>query len=245
MRAPADAREWVSFADPDEDRTWLVDVTFLLSSWSCLYGRGCEGVLTVPAAGAAEGCCSYGAHFADDDDVARVERAAASLGAHEWQWRAIGARRGVVARRGGVATTRLVKDACIFLNRPGFAGGPGCALHRAALERGEPPIELKPDVCWQLPLRRDDVTASDGHVTSTLTQWERRHWGPAGEEFHWWCSEEPAAYRPGAPVYKTLAGEIAAIVGEPVYARIADYLDSRRAPGVPLAHPTVRGRPAR
>ena len=30
--------------------------------------------------------------------------------------------------------TRLVDDACIFLNRPGFAGGAGCAFHIAALE---------------------------------------------------------------------------------------------------------------
>ena len=30
--------------------------------------------------------------------------------------------------------TRLVDDACIFLNRPGFAAGPGCALHLHAMQ---------------------------------------------------------------------------------------------------------------
>ena len=51
--------------------------------------------------------------------------------------------------------TRVVDGACIFLNRPGFAGGEGCALHIAALACDESPTEWKPSVCWQLPLRVD------------------------------------------------------------------------------------------
>ena len=35
-----DLHEWVSFEDPDEDRTWLFDVTFLTSNWNCIFGRG-------------------------------------------------------------------------------------------------------------------------------------------------------------------------------------------------------------
>ena len=38
--APDDLHEWVSFEDPEEDRTWVFDVTFLLSAWSCIYGTG-------------------------------------------------------------------------------------------------------------------------------------------------------------------------------------------------------------
>ena len=44
--------------------------------------------------------------------------------------------------------------ACIFLNRRGFEGGPGCALHRLALERKQRPVDFKPDVCWQVPVIR-------------------------------------------------------------------------------------------
>src|SRR5258708_35084364 len=71
VAAPLDAHEWVSFEDPDEDRTWLVDVTFLSSRWRCIFGNGCQGVLTGPASEIEQGCCSYGAHFSDDADVAR------------------------------------------------------------------------------------------------------------------------------------------------------------------------------
>ena len=75
-RPPADAHEWVSFEDPDEERTWVFDVTFLTSNWSCIYGQGCPGVLTGPAPELEHGCCSYGAHFVDKADLRRVERIA-------------------------------------------------------------------------------------------------------------------------------------------------------------------------
>ena len=130
--APSDAHEWVSFEDPSEERTWVVDVTFLASYWQCIYGNGCQGVLTGPAPERMEGCCSYGAHFTGEEDVARVAAAAQTLSAEEWQFRGKGRRKSGVFKRdakGGV-TTRLVDGACIFLNRPGHAGGAGCALHR-------------------------------------------------------------------------------------------------------------------
>ncbi|MGA3353167.1 MAG: hypothetical protein ABSD85_08295 [Acidimicrobiales bacterium] len=247
-KAPADAHEWVSFEDPSEERTWLMDVTFLSSAWQCIYGAGCQGVLTAPAPERMEGCCSYGAHFTDEADAQRVAAAAETLTEQQWQFRAKGRRKGGVLKRDskGVITTRLVAGACIFLNRPSHAGGAGCALHRAALERGVPPLELKPDVCWQLPLRREDTVATDGHVTSSLGEWARRHWGEGGQEFAWWCTEAPEAFSGAEPVYVSLRDEIVAMAGQDVYDLLAAYLDSRarrRARGTALlAHPTVRKR---
>ena len=78
------AHEWVSFDDPDEDRTWVFDVTFLTSRWTCIYGHGCQGVLTEPAPELVQGCCSYGAHMVDDDDTRRVEAWAGKLADDEW-----------------------------------------------------------------------------------------------------------------------------------------------------------------
>src|SRR5947199_24233 len=129
---PEGLHEWVSFEDPDEDRTWVFDVTFLLSSWTCIFGRGCQGVLTEAAPELGQGCCSYGAHFTDDEDAARVERAAATLGPDQWQ---LGhrARGGPLKRtKSGDLATRIVDGACVFLNRPGFPGGAGCAPHLTA-----------------------------------------------------------------------------------------------------------------
>ena len=240
--APPTAREWVSFEDPFEDRTWTFDVTFLLSRWTCIFGTGCQGVLTGPASELAQGCCSYGAHFTDADDEARVEEAAATLAPEHWQFRREGRQRGVVkTNASGERVTRMVAGACVFLNRPGFPGGPGCALHRAAIDRGERPMDLKPDVCWQLPLRREDADDGNGHVTSTVVEWKRSNWGPGGGEFHWWCTEAPEAFGGTGAVYRTMADELVGLVGAEVYERLAAYLDVRAGLSVPLPHPTVRG----
>jgi hypothetical protein len=244
-KAPHDAHEWVSFEDPTEDRTWLVDVTFMLSRWCCIYGAGCQGVLTEPTPEAMEGCCSYGAHFTDETDAARVQVAAGTLSGEQWQFRSKARRKSGVLKRDskGAIATRLVDGACIFLNRPGHLGGAGCALHRAAIERGVPPLQLKPDVCWQLPLRREDSVAANGHVTSSLGEWRRRHWGEGGAEFSWWCTEAPEAFSGRDPVYVSLEDELTAMIGRDVYGLLASYLRARQGRRVPLlVHPTVRER---
>ena len=148
----------------------------------------------------------------------------------------------VLKSKSGELTTRLVKDACIFLNRPDFPGGAGCALHRAAIERGVPHLELKPDVCWQLPLRRDDEVADDGHVTSVIRQWDRRDWGEGGFEFHWWCTESPEAFVGTRPVFNELEPEITAMVGKKIYKRLVQYLEARAvALGEPAVPPMASG----
>ncbi len=192
-----------------------------------------------------QGCCSYGAHFTGDEDVERVLAAAATLTPTEWQHHRAGHRRDgsldVLAKGpDGVSVTRQTAGACLFLNRPGFAGGAGCALHAAALQRSERPMDLKPDVCWQLPLRREDETDSTGHVTSMVCEWDRRHWGEGGLEFHWWCTEAPEAFTGRRAVYEELADELCAMVGEEPYRLIVAELERRRgAATTPLPHPAA------
>src|SRR5262245_36446712 len=109
MPPPDDLHEWLSFEDPDEDRTWVFDATFLASNWTCIFGRGCKGVLTEAAPELGQGCCSYGAHFLDDDDLAAVEKAVARLTDAEWQHRRKGIRGGWKIRNAeGETVTRLV-----------------------------------------------------------------------------------------------------------------------------------------
>ena len=246
--SPNDLHEWVSFDDPDEERTWIFDVTFLTSSWTCIFGLGCQGVLTAPAPELVHGCCDYGAHFTGEDDVRRVERQAARLTSAQWQWKRAARDRGGPVRRkkSGDWVTRMVDDACIFLNRPGFPGGPGCALHRAALDAGERPLDWKPDVCWQLPLRRVDETDTHGHVTSTVREWKRRDWGEGGAEFHWWCTESDEAFVGHEPVYVSMADELRELVGDAPYAMLLEHLRSKARGnghgGSWLPHPAVRRR---
>jgi hypothetical protein len=243
-RLPDDAHEWVSFEDERRDRTWLFDVTFLESSWRCIYGNGCQGVLTGPAEEMVQGCCSYGAHFVDDKDRRRVERAARRLTADQWQFKSRGKKGTTRVKRNGEMVTRMVKDACIFLNRPDFHRGPGCALHVLAMDEGESYIPLKPEVCWQLPLRRDEDVDERGHVTTTIAQWDRRHWGAGGQDFHWWCTEAPEAFTGTSRVVDSMREELVAMVGQRVYDRLFALLERRRRQpsSTRLPHPAVRRR---
>jgi hypothetical protein len=243
MRGPN--REWVSFDDPDEDgRRWQIDVTFLLSSWQCIFGCGCQGVLTERAPELVQGCCSYGAHFSDRKDRDHVTRAAKQLTADEWQFLDKGREKGIYAKSGKDEDgrqewrTRLVEDACIFLNRPEFPGGAGCALHLHAMRRGIHHSDVKPEVCWQLPLRRIDEEQEDGTVISTLTEFARIGWGEGGDDFAWWCTEAPEAFTGTEPVYRSLGVELRKMLGSKLHRQVVDYLDARRRARVaPVVHP--------
>lgn len=240
---PLDAHEWVSFDSTEEERTWRFDLTFLESNWRCIFGDGCQGVLTGPAPELVQGCCSYGAHLVDEADVANVLAKAALLDDGEWQFKHEAPPELIATNDEGDLTTALVDDACVFLNRPDFDGGPGCAFHVAAANRSESFVGWKPEVCWQLPLRREDAVGDDGYVTTSIGQWERRHWGDGGAEFHWWCSEDPAAYSGATRVIDSMVDELTEMVGSETYRALKAYIDDRAArlvAGVALPHPTVR-----
>ncbi len=244
-KAPEDLHEWISFEDPEEERTWIFDVTFLTSPWTCIFGNGCQGVLDGPAPELVHGCCSYGAHFTDKADERRILKLAKRLGPDEWQFKKQSERRGgpIKVNAEGDTVTRLVDGACIFLNRPGFGAGPGCALHQAAVRRGERPLDWKPEVCWQLPLRRIDEEDQYGYVTSTVREWKRRDWGEGGFEFHWWCTDSHEAFVAKAPVYETMKDEIVEMVGEVPYKMFVDLV--RRRNGTSLPHPALKVRRAK
>jgi hypothetical protein len=238
-----DLHEWVSFEDPEEERTWVFDLTYLTSPWRCIFGAGCQGVLTGPAEDLVQGCCSYGAHFVDEEDEATTLAYAARLTAEQWQLKDVARRKGGATKQNkqGERKTRVVDGACIFLNRPGFAGGIGCALHNAAVEAGDRPLDWKPDVCWQLPLRLEERTDDHGHVTSTLREWKRRDWGDGGREFHWWCTEAPEAFVDDRPVYETNRDEIVEMVGQAAYDLLVAHIRARRDVQL-LPHPALRRR---
>ena len=239
---PEDLHEWTSF-DVDGS-TYVFDLTFLTSNWTCIFGDGCLGVLTQPAPELVQGCCTYGAHFTGKKDRKKTERYAERLTDEQWQFKAKAAELGGPIHKNddGDTVSRLVDDACILLNRVGFASGPGCALHAAALDAGERPLDWKPEVCWQLPLRLDHHVDDNGHYTYTLREWKRRDWGEGGEEFHWWCTETDEAFVGAEPVYETLRDDIVELVGTEPYEVLHRYLATRSTETL-LPHPAVRRGP--
>ena len=242
MTPPDDLHEWLSFDLDDE--TYQFDVTFLTSPWTCIFGNGCPGVLSGPAPELVQGCCSYGAHFTGKADRKRVATLADTLGVDEWQFRAESDEAGGPIHKNddGEWVTRLVDDACIFLNRPDFTNGPGCALHQAAVARDERFLDWKPDVCWQLPLRLEQKVDENEHTTYVLREWKRRDWGDGGAEFHWWCTDDPDAMVGHRPVYEELHDEIVELVGELAFDSFVQQVKNRPSEQL-LPHPSLKKRP--
>ena len=242
-------RAWAELTDPaDPDQVFRCDLTWLTSRWTCIFGRGCPDIY---ADRPDDGCCTLGAHFADSDDESRVAEAVATLTPAQWQLRDVGLRDGwvevedpedVAEGEDAARKTRVHDGACVFLNRPGFAGGSGCALHRLALDNDLPITETKPDVCWQLPQRRQyrTVTRTDDttYLEVSIGEYGRDGWGPGGHDLDWYCSSNTEAHVADAPVYATNAAELTALMGAAAYAvlvGLCEEFESRR--GRLLAHP--------
>lgn len=231
MRPPQDGHQWFSIEDPNDKATWLFDTTFLLSDYNCIYGSGCQSIDVTPETSDGLGCCTHGAHFVDDEDRESVTAYVALLTDEDWQFKERARTKGgpLKKKKDGDWVTRKVDGACIFLNRDEFPGGAGCALHRGAVANGQRPLDWKPDVCWQVPIHLDIHENEYGHETIFVRAWERRDWGPGGDEFHWWCIDTDKAYNAVAPLYRTAKDELVEMVGPDIYAQLEAELDRRRS----------------
>lgn len=242
-------RSWVEFVDPaDEQQILRCDLTWLTSSWTCIFGAGCPGI---DASRPGDGCCVLGAHFSEPADEQRVAGHVARLDPQTWQ--------NFEAGQLGWAEddpeaepdlddadalpgrkTRVVEGACIFQNRPGFPGGAGCALHGLALREGLSPIETKPDVCWQLPIRRSyrHLERADGTplLEITIGEYTREGWGAGGADLDWYCTSNPMAHVGARPVYLSCRDELVELVGPAAYAELCRLIGEQSPRGA-LRHP--------
>lgn len=208
----------------DGEITWRFDAAFLTSTWTCIWGRGCLGILDQPAEELEQGCCSVGAALDGGDESRLISALAAMIDPTMFQFHDEAIAGGVFADV-AATNTRVVDGACIFLNRPGFEGGAGCALHLAAIAAGESPIEWKPSVCWQLPIRIDWEPTSATSETATLRRWTRSDWGDEGSTMAWCCTEGDRAYVGDRMVIDSLVDELVDLVGTEVYVELKRRLD--------------------
>ncbi|RCG23509.1 hypothetical protein DTL70_12570 [Streptomyces diacarni] len=234
-------RAWVEFPDPaDDEQVFRCDLTWLTSRWNCLFGNGCQGITEGRA---EDGCCTLGAHFSDEEDEERVASHVARLTPEMWQHHDVGtgALGWAEVNEEGERQTRRWKGACIFHNRAGFEGGSGCALHLLALREGREPLETKPDVCWQVPIRRtyEWVELPDGEevLYVSIGEYDRRGWGGGGHDLHWWCTAAPSAHGAGRPVYLSYRAELTELMGKAAYEHLAELCAQRLAHQLPLMAP--------
>ncbi|PYE20070.1 hypothetical protein DFR67_102208 [Williamsia limnetica] len=245
-------REWYEFVDPENPEHIInADLTWLLSHWTCVFGTpACQGIIEGRE---NDGCCSHGAYLSDSGDRKILAKGVAMLTPDDWQFYEKGSGKDPLGKRGYLEEddldgelalkTRKHKGACIFLNRPGFAGGQGCALHSMALRKGIEPLEVKPEVCWQLPVRREQqwVERPDGEqvLKTTITEFDRRGWGSGGADLEWYCSGSPDAHIGAKQVWESYRPELIALLGEAAYEELAKACRRRQGLGLIAIHPAT------
>ena len=230
-------REWIEFADPaNSEHVIAADLTWLLSRWTCVFGTpACQGIIEGRP---DDGCCSHGAFFSDDEDRAKLDRSVQMLTPADWQFMSKG-----LGKKGYVETdeledepalrTRRHQGACIFLNRPGFPAGAGCSLHQHAMLTGVEPHTVKPDVCWQLPIRRTyrtvELPDESSYLEVSIGEYDRRGWGPGGHELDWYCSGSPDAHVAADPVYLTEGPGLIELMGRAGYDVLVQHCEAHLA----------------
>lgn len=139
--------------------------------------------------------------------------------------------------------TRLIDGACIFANRSDAPTGPGCALHQYAMASGQPITEIKPEVCWLVPLRREEeweVRADNVDILrTTIGEYERRAWGDGGEDFDWWCTNAPSCHTHPEPMWRSYELELRTIMGDAAYEKLVELIAEL---GAGVGHPSTRAK---
>ena len=212
-----------TYVDPVDGTIWKIDVDFIDSNWTCIWDNGCQGILEEPSAHLNQGCCSVGAQMIDEDEALRIAALGMTLDPEIFQYHDA-ALVGGVFRDEARTNTRVIDGACIFHNRPGFAAGEGCALHLAAVADEENPLEYKPSICWQAPLKVDHH--DDG--SKTLRPWKRPDWDGGLEGMAWCCTDRgdderlASAFVGDRPVAESLHAELRGLVGPEIAVQLRD-----------------------
>ena len=226
-------RETVTFRDAG-GWSWEFDLTFMLSSYECIWGRGCPDTRRERT---ARGCCVEGVEIYQGEgdipggeDLKLIRRRVGGLTDEDWQNRRVALQRdgrdpwGKARFKPGSVHTRVYRGACIFHNREDHPAGAGCALHLAAVRRGEDPVDWKPRICWQVPLYFD---VCEQTRTTVVRACRTVDWGGEGI-LDWWCTEHPDAFSGERPVYVTMETELRRVCGAAVYDELAAYCQARQ-----------------
>lgn len=236
-RHTKESRVWVVFHD-ENGREFHFDQTFMLSGYNCIWGQGCKGIYKDSSDNPVRGCCAHSFYFdGDQEEIDRVTEHVNRLTDTEWQNKHVADKDGRWdARRGtSIHGGRVVGGKCIFYNDDDWEHGGGCALHLAALNRGEDYIDWKPAACVMVPL---DVDASDydeetNEGITYVAEYAHEHWSrnddePGERVLDWWCTEDSIAFQSPNPLYVTAEKELRHFIGDVVYEKARDYFDTIR-----------------
>lgn len=234
--------EWLEFDDPaDDKRRFSVNLNFMASNWSCIFGKGCPGIFGAGDAYTLDdvGCCHDGVYFENKQDFDHTADMVKQLTDEDWDATlSRNAMSGGWYRKAPYADlaaedapykTRVFQRGCIFSNRAngtvGNTGKTGCAFHHLAARTGQDVTDVKPTVCWTDPLRVVEEDEDDGSRIVTIRAWDSDDWN-TNENFDgddhedvvkWFCTDTPDAYLGTSAVIHTMEHELRKIMGDVGY----------------------------
>ena len=175
---------------------------------------------------ASTGCCNHGAYFSDKDDEKRMRKFAEQLTPDDWQFYDEGHDKNgkLRLRREGRGRRREAPQDPHGRRRLHLRQPRGPSRRRSAARctgwrcaSGLNPLETKPEVCWQLPVRREqewvDRPTAPASCASTVAEFDRRGWGEGGHDLDWYCTSSPEAHVGGEPMYVSYGAELIALIG--------------------------------
>ena len=204
----------------DGDVTWRFDRAFLTSNWTCIWGRGCKGILDEPAEHLNQGCCSIGA----ETDRRRRSHDHLRVGGdarRRFLPTPLGHRRRRRVQRRHPHQHQSGRRRVHLLQQTWLRRGRGV---RAAPRRSARRTNHRP--CGSHRCAGNCPSKSTGRCNPTAPRSPRSAGGSEATgattvySMHWCCTEGPEAYVGDRPVVESLADELIAVVGEPVYVEL-------------------------
>ena len=231
-------RAFVEFVDPaDADQVFRCDLTWLTSSYMCIFGQGCQGIY---AESPDAGCCTLGAHFADKDDEKRVATYVAQLDPRRCGSSSPDRRRSaqgdwVETDDEGERKTPVVEvdgqSACIFHNRTDFRARRRLRPARAGA-RSRAATRSRPSRTCAGSCRSAVPSATSSGRTARRTPRSRSASTTAAAGVR--AATTSTGTAPATPrrtsrssrVYVTNAPELTELMGEAAYAELARHCEA-------------------
>ena len=214
------------------------DLTWLTSRYTCIFGQGCHGIY---ADSPDTGCCTLGAHFADKDDEKRVAAYVDQLDAEQWQFHP-GRPDGKVKRKDWVEkdedgerktrTHRGRRPARLRLPQPrrlpDSAPAAPCTDWRSsrAATRSRPSRTCAGSCRSGVPSARSSGRTGTSYTEVTISEYDRRGWGPGGHDLDWYCSGNTEAHVAVEPVYVTNEPELVELMGRAAYDELVRHCEA-------------------
>lgn len=243
--------DWLQFQDPDRANImWNINMTFMVSGWECLYGRGCPGHFGITDRYITPdlGCCTDSFYIEDEEDEKRIAQRITELTDADWDKDL----RQYVEKHGWKYNIskeetkgKVFQGGCVFANRIGGSSGkPGCAFLALANRLGEEVSDatdeghvshtkFMPNVCHTLPFKTLWDMEDEDHQVVTIDAWDAGRWTEGDpyadneEWMMWWCVDSPEAYGNKTPLYVRMKDTLVQTMGENAYNLMCGLIKER------------------